>query len=462
MLNPTKFFACPFRLESASSKLKMLLPKLPFQFFAPLLWYLPVFLYGQGHAGLDGSLLSYLQQAQAHNPGLQAARKVYDAAKERIPQAAALPDPMFQVAHFVESVQTRTGPQENVYMLSQKFPLPGKRSGKEELAHSEAQAFWYAFQHRQLQLARQVALGYYEYGYTAEAVRLTSESITLLKKLEPIVEQKVTVGAPLNSFLRLKVEIGKMEDRRQTLLQEQHIQSAKLRELLGHSGEGDLAWPEWKNPDLFVPDVDSLAQGLRENNPELLMLRQDIQSAGTRADLAGLANYPDITLGVNYVDLGGMEGNPSMAIPQKDPWAVTLSINLPIWKEKIHSAMAEAQSLKDAADKKYESRRLALGTEMAVALAYLEDANRRVQLYGNELLDLAKQAVENTQASYENGKSGILDLIDSERSLLDIQLLHRRAACDAWKQRSNLQTLANQPLFHPSPSPLPTPDAEQP
>ena len=434
----------------------MLLPKLPFPFFAPLLWFLPVVLCGQGDQGVDGSLLSYLRQAQAQNPGLQAALHQYRAAQHKIPQAASLPDPMFQVTHFVESVQTRTGPQENVYMLGQKFPWSGKRSGRESAAISEAKALWYAFQHRQLLLARQVALQFFEYGHTKEAVRLTQENITLLKKLEPIVEQKVTVGAPLNSLLRLKVETGKVEDRLQTLLQKRVTQSAQLRELVALPGSGVLPWPEWDAPETFVPDAAALAKGLQENNPELLMLRQGIQSSGIRQELASLAQYPDITLGVNYVELG----NPSMAIPQKDPWAITLSVNIPIWKDKIRAAMGEADSQKDAADKKYDSRRLALGTELAVALAFLEDANRRVSLYGDELLDLAKQAVENTQASYENGKSGILDLIDSERSLLDIQLLYWRAVTDAWKQRVVLQTLANQPLlgtFEPT-QPSPTAD----
>ena len=41
-----------------------------------------------------------------------------------------------------------------------------------------------------------------------------------------------------------------------------------------------------------------------------------------------------------------------------------------------------------------------------------------------------------------------IEVIDSERSLLELQLLHRRAAADAWQQRITIQSIANQPLLN--------------
>jgi outer membrane protein TolC len=106
----------------------------------------------------SGSLESYLSRAQSTNPQLKAFQQRYAAAMQRIPQASALPDPMFQITSFVESVQTRTGPQENVLMLSQKIPWFGKLSSRADAASIEAEALWYAYQNQQLMLARMVAL----------------------------------------------------------------------------------------------------------------------------------------------------------------------------------------------------------------------------------------------------------------------------------------------------------------
>ena len=77
----------------------------------------------------------------------------------------------------------------------------------------------------------------------------------------------------------------------------------------------------------------------------------------------------------------------------------------------------------------------------------LADANRRLDLYGNELLALAQQAVDISKTSYESGQTGILEVIDSERSLLELQLLYWRAAADAYQNRIIIQTIANQPLL---------------
>jgi len=190
------------------------------------------------------NLEGYLNRALSHNPGMTAFEQRYDAAMQRIPQAASLPDPKLQITHFVESVQTRTGPQENVLALSQTLPWFGKLSSGKQAASAEAEALWFAYQDQQLKLARAVSVAYYEYGYLGQGIRLTRENRDLLGKLEPIVETKVKGGADLNALLRLKVEIGKVDDRLQTLKQKKEAQSAKLGELLAMPEVAALPDPE--------------------------------------------------------------------------------------------------------------------------------------------------------------------------------------------------------------------------
>lgn len=392
-------------------------------------------------------LQSYLTQALAANPQLEAFEQRYEAAMQRIPQASSLPDPMFQVTSFVESVQTRTGPQENIFMLSQKLPWFGKLSSREDAASAEAEALWYAYQSQQLMLARMVSLAFYEYGYTEEAIRLTEENRDLLRKLEPIVEEKVRAGADLNALLRLKVEIGKIDDRLQTFQQKRVAQSAKLGELLALPGSEVLPWPDWEAPERVQPDGLSMAAAIQANNPELQMLERKITSAEARREIARLESYPDITLGFNYIQTGDPVVNPNTPGAGQDPWGFTVAVNIPLWFEKYDAAKAEALASKRSFESEYDNRHNVLRAELSASLAILKDANRRLELYGEELLSLAEQAVENSRTSYEGGRTGILEVIDSERSLLDLQLLYWRAAADAWQQRIIIQTLANQPIL---------------
>lgn len=393
------------------------------------------------------SLEDYLRQAQIANPQLKAFERRYDAAMQRIPQVSALPDPMFQITSFVESVQTRTGPQENVLMFSQRIPWFGKLSSREAAASADAEALWYAYQSQQLMVARTVSLGFYEYGYTEEAIRLTRENRDLLRELEPIVEEKVHAGGEINALLRLKVEIGIIDDRLQSLTQKRVAQSAKLSELLALPETILLAWPKWEAPEPASLNGPTLIQAIRASNPELQMLERKVASAEARREIARLESYPDITFGINYIQVGDPEVNPMTPDAGNDPWGATVAMNIPIWFEKYDAARAEALASKRATEYEYENRYNALRAELSASLALLEDANRRLALYGEELLGLAEQAVENTRESYQNGRTEILEVIDSERSLLDLQLLYWRAASDASQQRIVIQTLANQPIL---------------
>lgn len=397
-------------------------------------------------ANLNG-LESYLSRAQAANPQLKAFRQRYEAATQRIPQASALPDPMFQVTNFVESVQTRTGPQENVFLLSQKIPWFGKLGSREDAASAEAQALWFAYQDQQLILARRVSLAFYEYAYIQDAIRLTRENLDLLQNFEPIVEEKVRAGADLNALLRLKVEIGRVDDKAQTLEQKRIAQSARLAELLALPADTIFPFPEWSQPEIVTPDGPSMARAIEANNPELKMLERKIQSAEARRELARLESYPDITLGLNYIQTGEPEVMPNTPDAGQDPWGVTVAVNLPIWFGKYSAAKAEALATQRANEQEWSNRLNQLRSELSTSLALLKDANRQLALYGDELLGLAGQAVENSRSAYESGRTGILEVIDSERSLLDLQLLYHRAAADAWQQRIVIQTLANQPLL---------------
>lgn len=392
------------------------------------------------------TLEAYLDRALEANPGLQAFRNRYRAAREQVPQASALPDPMIQATHFIESIETRNGPQENAVMLNQKLPWFGKLRNRERAATAEAEALGHALRNRQLELIEQVGTGFFEYGYIERAVNLTRENLDLLKELEPTVEARVQTGGDLNALLRLKVEIGKLNDRLQSLRETRTTRSALLRRELALAGDEPLPWPEWEIPDRVEPDPRALLDGMLSSHPELRMLERKLDSAAARRELARLESYPDITLGVQYNQIGDPSGAMSAADAGQDAWGVTAALNLPIWAGKNRAARNEAREREQAVEQEVEDRRHALRSELATALSKLEDAQRRLDLYGTELLGLARQAVENSRASYEGGRTGLLEVIDSERTLLDLQLLHSRAAADAWKQRIILQTLTHDPL----------------
>ena len=97
----------------------------------------PVRLYAQEVSFLEQAL----QEAQTGNPRIQAAYDRWKAAQEKVPQVKALADPMVNYTYFGEEIQTRVGPQEQKFGVSQKIPFPGKRHILGQAQKKEAAMF---------------------------------------------------------------------------------------------------------------------------------------------------------------------------------------------------------------------------------------------------------------------------------------------------------------------------------
>lgn len=232
----------------------------------------------------------------------------------------------------------------------------------------------------------------------------------------------------------------------QSLEQRRLVESAKLSELMALPHDTLLPWPAWSAPGVITPDGSELARAIETDNPELQVLVHKVDSVKARWEVARRQSYPDITAGVNYIVLGDPEVNPTTPDAGKDPWGVTVGVTIPLQLKRNKAARSEMTFAQTALERTYEQKLNELKADLRSSLALLDDANRRLLLYGEELLALAEQAVENSRTSYEGGRTGILEVIDSERSLLELQLLYWRAAADAWQHRVTIQTLANRPI----------------
>jgi outer membrane protein TolC len=395
---------------------------------------------------MGDSLEEYLTRALNVHPGVEAAEKRYQAATQRAPQVAALPNPMLQVTHFVESVQTRTGPQENILMLNQQFPWFGTLDHKEKAAAAEAEALWYDVQKQQLNLIRDLSEAFYDYVYTREALERTTQHLRYLGEWEPVVETRVKTGGNLNELLRLKVEIGKLNDSLQSLRQNRIRQSARLAEMLAFQTEDPLPWPETDTPDpVEIPTGKELDKWLEKQNPDLLKLKSRIRRAEALQEVAKLQSYPDLVVGATYIQVGDPVTSTTPTDGGEDAWGVTAAVSVPLQFGRNKAAREEAASAVEEATNLYDQKRNALRADVQAAMASLADAERRINLYGEELLPLANQAVKNTRTAYEGSQASLLELIDSERSQLDLQLLYERAVRDAAQQSITLKTLLNLP-----------------
>ena len=384
------------------------------------------------------SLGQAIQRAESANFGLNALHQQQVGARERIAGAAALPDPKIQYTYFGESVETRTGPQEAIYSMSQTIPWLKKLETRKALAASNADTWSYLHQQGVLALRRDVTSVYSEVVYQDQAVQSTEANLQLIDDMRTIVEERVRGGGSLNALLRLEVELERTRDQLDRYEQARYAKRTELAALLSIE-ESELGEMTMDPPvDRELPSLRSMLATLEMRNPELLALKQRTDSASQRAELSRLDKYPDFTVGVNYIQVG----DDSLASDAgTDPWSVSMAVNVPIWGSKKSAAILAANADKRSAEQLYRDRVLQLKAELSATLAARADRSQRVQRYQERLIPIAEQALENSRTAYESGQLSVLELIDSERALLEMHLNYARAMAKVTQADAALNAL---------------------
>ncbi len=390
----------------------------------------------------DSSLEDYLRYAALNNPGLEAAFERWQAALEKAPQARALPDPRLTYARLIEEVETRVGPQESKLGLMQKFPWFGKRRLRGEAAWEAAEAAREGYEAEKLKLFFRVKDAYYEYAYLAGAVRVVQQMKSLVRQLEQVARTRYTVGAAGHpDLIRAQVELGKLEDRLQSLSELRGPLTARLNAALNRPVQAHLPWPE----PIAVQEVDvsqeELIGRLADSNPELRALRREVAGRERGVALAGKEFYPDVTFGLDYVQTGSARMG-GVSDSGKDPVIAMVSINLPLWRGKLEAGLREAEARRRAAERDADERENAVAAELKLALYRYEDARRKISLYRDTLLPMARQSLEASRSAFQVGNASFLDVLDAERVLLEFRLSLERAIADQAQELARLEMLA--------------------
>ncbi|MCB1230024.1 MAG: TolC family protein [Verrucomicrobiae bacterium] len=392
------------------------------------------------------TLSQCVERALQKSPALESNYRQYLAATHGEPQATALPEPQVSWTHYLEAVQTRTGPQENLFMISQTLPWFGKLRLKGEAANHEAEAARLHHEDARLALIREVSLSWLEYAYLAKETAITTESRGLLAQLVPVTEEQVRGGAPLTQQLTLELALGRLDGQLDDLKGRRSEASARLRAAMGESPEIEgtpLPWPILSDESAtFEGDLENLAAHLRQHHPRLAALEQGVASAEAKARLAEKNAIPDPTIGANLHDIG--DGGDTAA-------GISIGFRIPLAFKKYRAERAEAREREKAAVAEKENAELHLLAELEGAWERFQANARTVKRYRDELLPAADRIIDVSETSYRAGSASIRDVIDDQRDALDIRKAYWRAIADLHGAAIRVGTLAGDPEPLPQP-----------
>ncbi len=394
----------------------------------------------------DASLSEYLRYAALNNPGLEAAFNEWKAAVERVPQVKALPDPRFTYRYYIREVETRVGPQRQAFGLSQTFPWFGKLALRSDVAAEAARAARQRYEAHKLALFYRVKDAWYEYYYLRQAIDVVEENRELMKYLEGVARVRYKAAAAGHpDVIRAQVELGKLDDRVRTLWALREPIVARLNAALNRPVDAPLPWPTSAPLETVEATDEEMLAWLREASPELKAMQYEVASRNRAIELARKDYYPDVRLGVDYIDTRDaiMAGTPDSGT---DPVVVGVSVNLPIWAKKYAAGVREAEARYWAALKAKADRENALSSDLKMVLYRFRDAARKVDLYGDTLLPKAQQSLKATEAAFRAGEATFTDLVDAERVMLEFALSKERALANHAQRLAELEMLIGREL----------------
>jgi len=408
------------------------------------------------HSNQDPELALYIEQALQRNPSIKQTFGRYQASLQRLPQVSSLPDPMFGLTEYLLSPQTRVGPQTTMITLSQQFPWFGKLSDKEKIAAKEAAVVREQYEAIKSEVVRQIKLAYYNLGYFDQSITITKEDLLVLEHYETMAQARYSQGIGLQqAVIKLQAEITRDLNRLKELQTRRVDAEAVLNNLLDHPPDSPVKrTSQWTRPQVQI-DLERLYNLGHDHRPEVLGALLQIEKNEKRIQLAQKNYWPDVTLGASFInvdersDLAGILNPPEQN--GQNIYSLTIGINIPIRRRKYDAGVAEATEDKVASREGYRSILNTVETSIRAIGFRIQTLDEQITLFERTLLPQGEQALRSTEAAYSTGTIGVLDLLDSERVLLEIRLGMAQLSSEYMKSLAEMERATGSPFPEANP-----------
>lgn len=306
---------------------------------------------------------------------------------------------------------------------------PGKVQEAARAALEDARAKSKRFEAAKFTLQQKVLTTWLDYCWLAERIRIQDENVDLLKMLVDTAQQRVRTGGPQQDLLKAQAEYEMARNELASLQSELQATCAMLNGLLGRFASDTLLPPDvLPSPRTMVADDASLIAVAVDNHPELAALAHDVSGRTNALELARMAYIPDIAPQVS------LTGNISQAAGAM----VTLPTNL----AKIRGSIQEAEAMVRGAEAILRQARRERGATFVATLYALRNNERQLELFREVILPKAKQVMASSQKAYSGGTIGFAELIDSQRTLLEVRRVIAEAQIAREKRLAELEALA--------------------
>jgi outer membrane protein TolC len=388
-------------------------------------------------------LSDLLTEAEKANPMLAARRSAYEAAKERISQAGAFDNPMIGIGvenlpvdSFAFDREEMTG---KTLELSQSVPFFGKRELRRQAARYEADAVEAEYMGQALMLRSGVKLAFFDLYSIQKSLQTVEKNIDLMDTFKKVTESRYSVGkGMLKDVIKSQVEISMLFEKRIDLQREEQAKRAYLASLLGRETPvvGEV---EDIRPTEITLDREAIVAQAVLMRPAVAAASSKVEVAKAKAGLAYRERYPDFSFKVNYMQRDKLEGG--MDLP--DMVSAMVSVDLPVWYgSKLNPMVREAAAEQAMAASERDAVLVETRAKIYTMASEIEQSDRMLKLYKDVLIPQANDDVGAGLAAYETGGGDFLMLLDSRRTLFDLELSYYKTLAMREKAVAELGAMA--------------------
>ncbi|EAP86709.1 MULTISPECIES: TolC family protein [Croceibacter] len=379
--------------------------------------YILVFLFVSAFAKAQ-QLQSYIKEAEANNPEIQAFELRYNIAEEKVNEANWIPNTEVSAGYFVSEPETRVGAQRARIGVKQMLPWFGTITARENYATAMADAEYVDITIAKRKLALSVAQSYYSLYSIRAKQAVLDENIQLLQTYEQLALTSVEVGkASAVDVLRLQIRQNELQQQKEVLEEEFTAEQTAFNNLLNRESMMTVdVVPEMEIPQ-EDPFYDNEALAL---NPELLKYDKLYESVAQSELLNQRESLPMIGFGVDYLPVTE-RSDVNFSDNGKDVLMPMVSISIPIFNSRYKSISKQNELRQQEIETQREQRLNVL--ESAFAKAQSQRNQARIAYYTQERnLKQAQDAEEILVKNYETGTIDFNDVLDIQELQLKFQM----------------------------------------
>jgi cobalt-zinc-cadmium efflux system outer membrane protein len=393
-------------------------------------------------------LARLIEEGLIQNKEIKSLEDRVESMKKEIPYAGSLADPRLGFAILNLPTDTFDFDQEAMtqkqIFIAQKFPWFGKLDLRTQRAALKAVRQQAVLDARRLELARKIAVAYYELGFMATSLQTNARLTEIVNQLLGVAETRYATGRGLQQdVLHAQVELSKLLDEKITLDKRRRTLEDQINELLNR--ESFIAVPPPMNvsyPDLQL-EIERLQDKALKENPQLRVRQAQIDITAMEIELARKDYWPDMDVKLAYgqreKDLTGRD------LP--DFVSGTVTMNIPLWQNsRQDSKLAAVKKDHQAAINFYRNLVESLPHRVDALVTEIRDTQKNYRLFSDALLLQADQWASSALSAYEVGAVEFNTMIGAQIRLLRFELQNANYMFRIYQKRAELEEVLGGPL----------------